>query len=89
MSWRELRTFVRHLPRDSAYIRSVHGDLADWGVAEHLQAMAINDARLYHSGKKSLPDSQKVKPPGEKPSPRTRPANAGGLKELNALFDGR
>lgn len=92
MTWRELRTFVRHLPRESAYIRSVHGDLVEWGVAEQLQATQINDARLYYSGKKSLPESKLVKPPGDKNTghPHDRPAQkAGGLKELNALFNGR
>lgn len=92
MSWRELRTFVRHLPRESAYVRSVHGDLTDWGVAEHLQATAINDARLYYSGKKTLPDSKLVQPPADQSATRAHARSArkaGGLKELNAMFDGR
>lgn len=69
----------------------MHGDLVDWGVAEHLQATAINDHRVANSGKRSLPDSKLVIPPGTKPS---GPAKANGHKpgtadDLKALFDGR
>lgn len=99
LSWRELRTFVRHLPRESAYARSMHGELVEWGVTEHLQATAINDARVFNSGKKSLPDSKLIIPP--KPpaaEPAAEPAAAaranghkpvGGAAELDALFTGR
>ncbi|MFC6884685.1 hypothetical protein [Actinomadura yumaensis] len=37
-----MRVLLQHLPRDSAFLRSVHGDDAAWGLQEHLLALAVD-----------------------------------------------
>ncbi|MGX1669764.1 hypothetical protein [Streptomyces sp. NPDC055400] len=38
LSSRRLAVLVRHLPRDSALARELHGESADWSATEHLLA---------------------------------------------------
>ncbi|GAA1796417.1 hypothetical protein [Actinomadura chokoriensis] len=33
---------IRHLPRDSALARALHGEEATWGVGEHLLATVVD-----------------------------------------------
>ncbi|MGW2746958.1 hypothetical protein [Streptomyces sp. NPDC001450] len=33
---------VRHLPRDSALLRELHGEAAEWSVTDHLLAAAVD-----------------------------------------------
>lgn len=86
MSWRELRTFVRHVPQESAYGHSVLGEAAGWQVAEHLLAILNNQFTRANSDKQ-VPDSKLIQLP--KPQTEVRPtAKPGGLAELNALYGG-
>ncbi|MEU6141397.1 hypothetical protein ABZ848_13635 [Streptomyces sp. NPDC047081] len=39
---RRLAVLVRHLPRDSATLRALHGEAADWTVTDHLLAAAVD-----------------------------------------------
>lgn len=43
LSARRLRVLIRHLPREAALVRALHGDAADWGLAEQLLAGAIDE----------------------------------------------
>lgn len=87
MTWRELRTFIRHLPRDSAYIRAELGEEADWDVAEYLLARIANILLQAHSSRR-VPEAKLIHPPGAAAAKaRTQPA--GGAAELDALFTGR
>jgi hypothetical protein len=42
LSARRLRVLVEHLPRDAALVRALHGERADWGLAEHLLAATVD-----------------------------------------------
>lgn len=86
MTWRELRTFVRHLPRDSAYSRSVHGEAADWSTTDHLLAHTYN-LLLQVNSSKPVPESRKIHPPGATAG-RQRPEKTLGAAELDAMFTG-
>ncbi|MFF3528917.1 hypothetical protein ACFYX5_19825 [Streptomyces rubiginosohelvolus] len=33
---------VKHLPRDSALVRDLHGEAADWSVTDYLLATAVD-----------------------------------------------
>ena len=88
MTWRELRTFVRHLPQDSAFGRSVLGDAADWQVAEHLLAVLINKFTHANSSKRP-PKDQLIHPPEPRTQePQTNGHKPLGAKDLDKLFGG-
>ncbi|MGW2521785.1 hypothetical protein ACWC09_33170 [Streptomyces sp. NPDC001617] len=42
LSARRLAVLVRHLPSDSATLRELHGEAADWSVTDHLLAAAVD-----------------------------------------------
>ncbi|MER6332778.1 hypothetical protein ABT298_26345 [Streptomyces sp. NPDC001034] len=42
LSARRLAVLVKHLPRDSALNRELHGEAADWSVTDHLLAAAVD-----------------------------------------------
>jgi hypothetical protein len=42
LSSRRLAVLVRHMPRDSALARAVHGEAADWDVSDYLLAAAVD-----------------------------------------------
>ncbi|MEW2621232.1 hypothetical protein [Streptomyces sp. NPDC048106] len=42
LSARRLSVLVKHLPRDSALNRELHGEAADWSVTDHLLAAAVD-----------------------------------------------
>ncbi|WUD73596.1 hypothetical protein OG937_18860 [Streptomyces sp. NBC_00510] len=42
LSSRRLAVLVRHLPRDSATLRRIHGEAADWSVGDHLLAHVVD-----------------------------------------------
>ncbi|MEU9332003.1 hypothetical protein AB0D49_02435 [Streptomyces sp. NPDC048290] len=42
LSSRRLAVLVRHLPRDSATLRKLHGEVMDWSVTDHLLASAVD-----------------------------------------------
>lgn len=42
LSSRRLAVLVRHMPRDSALARAVHGEAAEWAVTDHLLAAAVD-----------------------------------------------
>jgi hypothetical protein len=42
LSARRLRVLVQHLPKEAALVRAVRGEEAEWGLAEHLLATAVD-----------------------------------------------
>ncbi|MFF9868495.1 hypothetical protein ACF1G0_24355 [Streptomyces sp. NPDC013953] len=42
LSSRRLAVLVRHMPRDSALARALHGEAAEWGVSDYLLAAAVD-----------------------------------------------
>ncbi|MCT9083880.1 hypothetical protein [Streptomyces fulvoviolaceus] len=42
LSARRLALLVKHLPRDSALNRELHGEAAEWSVSDHLLAAAVD-----------------------------------------------
>lgn len=42
LSSRRLAVLIRHLPRDSAVNRDLHGETAEWSVTDHLLAAAVD-----------------------------------------------
>lgn len=93
MTWRELRTFIRHLPRDSALAREQLGEEAEWDTGAHLLARIANSvtAANYQRGGKQMPKSLEIKPPGQDRTAEARRVaddQPKGWGELNDLFDG-
>jgi hypothetical protein len=43
LSARRLRVLVQHLPADSALVRTLRGESAEWGLTEHLLAAAVDE----------------------------------------------
>jgi hypothetical protein len=39
---RRLRVLIQHLPVESALVRALHGEEAQWGLTEHLLASAVD-----------------------------------------------
>lgn len=42
LSTRRLSVLVKHLPRDSAVVRGLHGEAAEWSVTDYLLATAVD-----------------------------------------------
>ncbi|MEU9151682.1 hypothetical protein AB0D59_14250 [Streptomyces sp. NPDC048417] len=42
LSARRLALLVKHLPRESALNRELHGEAAEWSVSDHLLAAAVD-----------------------------------------------
>ncbi|MDQ0992030.1 hypothetical protein [Streptomyces sp. V3I7] len=42
LSSRRLAVLVQHMPRDSALVRELSGEVADWGVTDYLLAHAVD-----------------------------------------------
>jgi hypothetical protein len=65
LTWRQLRSFLTHLPRESALARKLLGDDAPWGLNEQLLALAIDVLRQGNY--------QRAGGKGPKPKPLPRP----------------
>ena len=72
LSPRRLRVLVQHLPRESALVRALHGDAAEWGLAEHLLAGAVDEIAVGNWLFVSANSDEHADPP-ERPRPVPRP----------------
>lgn len=68
MTWRRLGVLIRHLPKDSATVRSVAGDAADWTTGDYLLAVAVDHLAVANWQRSSTP-----KKPAPRPKPVPRP----------------
>lgn len=73
LSSRRLAVLVRHMPRDSALARAVHGEAAEWAVSDYLLATAVDhlaEANWLFATVNQDEDAE----PLEYPTPVPRPA---------------
>jgi hypothetical protein len=91
LSWRRLCVLVDELPRDSATARSMFGEAAEWGHAEHLLAAAVDvlqQANWQRAGNRSAPRPKPLRRPGV-PNPgevQLQPGRSFTPAELDALL---
>lgn len=96
---REMINLIKHLPRESALIRAMHGELAEWTNDTAMLARAVNlliIANSQRAGKRPS-DSEFIQPPESKPAelvPARTPASPNGKperkltrEEFDALFN--
>jgi hypothetical protein len=76
LSARRLRVLIQHLPRDAALVRAVHGGDAEWGLAEHLLAAAVDQVALGNWLFATAHTPEQASPP-DRPAPVPRPGIAG------------
>lgn len=72
LSARRLRVLLQHLPRDSALVRALHGEAAEWGLSEHLLAAAVDELAVANWLFASAHTPEHADPP-ERPRPLPRP----------------
>ncbi|WP_171168824.1 hypothetical protein [Streptomyces sp. I05A-00742] len=72
LSSRRLTVLVKHLPRDSAVNRDLHGEATDWGPAEHLLAAAVDHLAVANWMTGTLHSDEDTEPL-EYPEPVPRP----------------
>lgn len=74
MTWRQLRSYLSHLPRESALARKLLGEDAAWGLNEQLLAAAIDVLRQANY--------QRGNGKGAKPKPVPRPGVGAGTQPI-------
>ncbi|WP_171167508.1 hypothetical protein [Streptomyces sp. I05A-00742] len=74
LSSRRLTVLVKHLPRDSAVNRDLHGEATDWGPAEHLLAAAVDHLAVANWMTATLHSDEDTEPL-EYPEPVPRPGS--------------
>lgn len=69
-SYRRLRVLLKHLPRESAFVRERSGELARWGESEQLLAhiadtLSVLNRNLVQSGSRTtIPMPKRLHRPG-------------------------
>ncbi|WP_328940100.1 hypothetical protein OG288_23025 [Streptomyces tauricus] len=96
LSSRRLSVLVRHLPRDSALIRALHGEAADWSVTDYLLASVVDqlaEANWMFATVNRDEDSEPLEFPEALPRPGDQPeagpthrAGAPTAEELTRFF---
>ncbi|MFI6057493.1 hypothetical protein [Streptomyces sp. NPDC051286] len=88
LSSRRLAVLVRHLPRDSAVMRDLHGEEVEWSVTDRLLATAVDqlaDANwmfaIVHRDEDADPVDcpEPIPRPGSKEEPATEAPDAAQL----------
>ena len=72
LSPRRLRVLIRYLPRESALVRALHGDVADWGLTEHLLAGVVDELAVGNWLFVTANSDEHADPPA-RPRPVPRP----------------
>jgi hypothetical protein len=75
---------IKHLPRDSALNRDLHGEAADWSVTDHLLAAAVDHLAAANWMFASVNSEEGDQP--EPPVPVPRPGD--GAQDADADGDG-
>ncbi|MEU6589700.1 hypothetical protein ABZ923_10820 [Streptomyces sp. NPDC046881] len=75
LSSRRLAVLVRHLPQDSATLRELHGEAADWSVTDYLLA-AVVDQLAEANWMFATVNRDEDAEPLEYPKPVPRPGTA-------------
>nr|WP_097257312.1 hypothetical protein [Streptomyces sp. Ag109_G2-15] len=77
---RRLAVLVRHLPRDSALLRELHGEAAEWSVTDHLLAATVDQLAEANWMFATVNRDEDSEPP-EYPRPVPRPGQAPDTEE--------
>ncbi|MEV3992048.1 hypothetical protein AB0J57_24355 [Streptomyces sp. NPDC049837] len=83
LSSRRLAVLVRHMPRDSALARAVHGEAAEWAVSDYLLAAAVDhlaESNWMFATVNQDEDAEAL----EYPTPVPRPDGDGGDTDASA-----
>ncbi|WP_309235824.1 hypothetical protein [Amycolatopsis sp. SID8362] len=88
---RRLRVLIRHLPRESALVRALHGEAAEWGLTEHLLAGAVDELAvgnwLFVAANSAEGADQPDRPrPVPRPGLEQEPDTAATTDEIAAFF---
>ncbi|MGW1716436.1 hypothetical protein [Streptomyces sp. NPDC002156] len=75
LSSRRLAVLVKHLPRDCALNRELHGEAAEWTVTDHLLAATVDHLAAANWMFASVNSAEDADPP-ELPVPVPRPDDA-------------
>ncbi|UWW89949.1 hypothetical protein GO605_03135 [Streptomyces murinus] len=85
LSARRLSVLVKHLPRDSALNRELHGEGADWSVTDHLLAAAVDHLAaanwMFACVNSEEGDQPEAPTPVPRPQYRDEEGDAGELGE--------
>lgn len=79
LRWWQLRSYLTHLPRESAFARKLLGDDAPWGLSEQLLALTIDVLRQGNY--------QRGGGKGSKPKPLPRPGVQKGSEKRHGRTD--
>jgi hypothetical protein len=74
LSTRRLAVLVKHLPRDGAVSREIHGEGAEWTVTDHLLAAAVDHLAAANWMFACVNTDEDSDPP-EPPTPVPRPGD--------------
>ena len=79
LSARRLRVLIQHLPKEAALVRAVRGEAAEWGLAEHLLATAVDQLAAGNWLFAAAHTAEDRDPP-QRPEPVPRPGvDTGGV----------
>lgn len=96
VSWHSLKSYLEHLPYDSALMRSLNAEQAEWAtrtktnaiLADIFDMLAIINANLCGIGSGKKPKQPKPYPrPGKKEDKQTIGSGAVTKQELNDFFE--
>ncbi|WAP59827.1 hypothetical protein [Streptomyces sp. S465] len=79
LSSRRLAVLVRHLPPDSAFVRSREGEAAEWTLTDHLLAAAVDHLAIANWMFASVNRDEYADPP-QTPVPVPRPGAGAGAE---------
>ncbi|MGX1883546.1 hypothetical protein [Streptomyces sp. NPDC055287] len=84
---RRLSVLLKHLPRDSAVARELHGEAAEWSVSDYLLATAVDqlaEANWMFATVNQDEDSERLDFPTPVPRPGTEPHEVASAAEPEA-----
>jgi hypothetical protein len=77
---------IKHLPRDSALNRDLHGEAADWSVTDHLLAAAVDHLAAGNWMFACVNSGEDDQP--EPPTPVPRPGDGSEATDEDGTWDG-